>query len=141
LGRVLKRCLQKDPERRWQSAQDLAAELEWIAEGMPGGMEIGAEQSKPRRRILPIAAAVLLTLASITLTAVWFRLREVQPPSWIGTQLGGRTVALGPRVSPDGQMVAFQTLVDGQTQAAVMKPESGNWSILTHQKQAGFLGD
>src|SRR5260370_39253088 len=30
LDRVLKRCLEKDPENRWQSARDLKAEMEWI---------------------------------------------------------------------------------------------------------------
>jgi serine/threonine-protein kinase len=33
LGRVVKRCLAKDPDGRWQSAADLADELKWIAEG------------------------------------------------------------------------------------------------------------
>src|SRR5579864_270816 len=32
LDRVLKRCLEKDPENRWQSARDLKNELEWIAQ-------------------------------------------------------------------------------------------------------------
>src|ERR1700758_1113326 len=32
LGRVVKKCLAKDPDERWQSASDLAAELNWIAE-------------------------------------------------------------------------------------------------------------
>ena len=33
LDRVLKRCLAKDPDDRWQNAGDLASELGWIAEG------------------------------------------------------------------------------------------------------------
>src|SRR5262245_39004487 len=32
LDRVVKKCLAKDPEDRWQSAGDLSSELEWIAE-------------------------------------------------------------------------------------------------------------
>src|SRR6202043_2180367 len=32
LDRLLKRCLEKDPENRWQSARDLKTELEWIAQ-------------------------------------------------------------------------------------------------------------
>src|SRR5262245_36899715 len=32
LDRVLRRCLAKDPELRWQSASDLKTQLEWIAE-------------------------------------------------------------------------------------------------------------
>src|SRR5712672_1031738 len=33
LERVVKTCLAKDPDTRWQSAQDLKLQLEWIAEG------------------------------------------------------------------------------------------------------------
>ena len=33
LDRVVKKCLAKDPEERWQSASDVADELKWIAEG------------------------------------------------------------------------------------------------------------
>src|SRR6202049_1894803 len=32
LGRVVKRCLAKDPDDRWQTARDLEVELKWIAE-------------------------------------------------------------------------------------------------------------
>src|SRR6202790_2685156 len=33
LDRVVKRCLAKEPDDRWQSANDLTNELKWIAEG------------------------------------------------------------------------------------------------------------
>jgi eukaryotic-like serine/threonine-protein kinase len=33
LDRVVKTCLVKDPDERWQAASDLARELKWIAEG------------------------------------------------------------------------------------------------------------
>ena len=33
LDRVLKKCLAKDPNERWQTARDLKDELEWIASG------------------------------------------------------------------------------------------------------------
>src|ERR1700730_620533 len=39
LDRVVKRCLVKDPDDRWQSARDLEQELKWIADG---GAQIGA---------------------------------------------------------------------------------------------------
>ena len=32
LKRLIRRCLAKDPEDRWQTARDMAAELKWIAE-------------------------------------------------------------------------------------------------------------
>src|ERR1700674_3511926 len=36
LDRVLRKCLAKDPDNRWQSARDLKDELEWIAESSGG---------------------------------------------------------------------------------------------------------
>jgi hypothetical protein len=41
LDHAIRRCLAKEPERRWQSAGDLARELEWVAEG---GSQAGAAQ-------------------------------------------------------------------------------------------------
>ena len=38
LDRVVKRCLAKEPEKRWQDASDLCDELKWIAEG---GSQVG----------------------------------------------------------------------------------------------------
>jgi serine/threonine protein kinase len=37
LDRVLKRCLEKDRENRWQNARDLKAELEWIEQSPSEG--------------------------------------------------------------------------------------------------------
>jgi serine/threonine protein kinase len=31
LDRLVRTCLNKDPDQRWQSAHDIALELEWIA--------------------------------------------------------------------------------------------------------------
>ena len=33
LDRVVKKCLAKEPDERWQTARDLCDELKWIAEG------------------------------------------------------------------------------------------------------------
>src|SRR5262249_55620564 len=37
LDRVVRTCLAKDPEDRWQSAHDVGNELKWIAEGSQAG--------------------------------------------------------------------------------------------------------
>ena len=43
LERTVKKCLAKDPDERWQNASDLAAELQWIAEGGTGAAEASVE--------------------------------------------------------------------------------------------------
>jgi serine/threonine protein kinase len=32
LDHVVKKCLEKDPDDRWQSAHDVASELRWIGD-------------------------------------------------------------------------------------------------------------
>jgi eukaryotic-like serine/threonine-protein kinase len=73
LERVVKRCLAKDPDDRWQSASDLASELKWIAEG--GGHDL-ARQEKPVGRFTVsrfgwIAGALCLLLALLLGIAWW----------------------------------------------------------------------
>ena len=74
LDRVVKTCLAKDPEDRWQAARDLHRELKWIAEA---GEQVGVPTSTfpvPRppgwRRMLPLAG-VLVAGSFITGLAFW----------------------------------------------------------------------
>jgi eukaryotic-like serine/threonine-protein kinase len=133
---ALRRALAKDPDERWQSARDLAGVLELA------GAASASENARPATRI-PAWALVgfaALALASIA-AAFWFSQRKPEERFWTGESLGGPAQALGPRVSPDGQTIAFQAMVDGQAQVAVMKPQSGNWAVLTHQKDLGQIRD
>ena len=49
LERLIRRCLAKDPEDRWQTARDMAAELQWIAEEAPHNIPAAATTRRPRR--------------------------------------------------------------------------------------------
>src|SRR5580700_658802 len=63
LERVVKKCLAKDPDERWQSASDLATELNWIIEG--GGHTAGAGHSgdgKKTREALAWLVSGILTV-------------------------------------------------------------------------------
>jgi serine/threonine protein kinase/WD40 repeat protein len=75
LDRLLKRCLEKDPENRWQNARDLKAELEWIAQ-TPS--DVSAPPSFTRQR-LPLAWIAVAVLALITATASWIAYRATRP--------------------------------------------------------------
>src|SRR6185295_5575125 len=63
LDRVVRKCLAKDPDERWQSVGDLRSELEWVAQG-------GAASATPRtaggtrgRRLAAWAIAALAAVA------------------------------------------------------------------------------
>ncbi len=49
LDRVVKTCLAKDPEERWQSAGDVAKELKWVAEGSVGAISPIVAGGRKRR--------------------------------------------------------------------------------------------
>jgi serine/threonine protein kinase/Tol biopolymer transport system component len=74
LDRVLKRCLEKDPENRWQNARDLKTELEWIAQA-PSEVRI-APSSARNEKLVWIAVAVLALVAA---GASWIAYRATRP--------------------------------------------------------------
>src|SRR5579863_179558 len=64
LDRVVKKCLAKDPDDRWQSASDLASELNWM---LAGGSQAGVPapaivRQTPRQRAIWTGAALALIL-------------------------------------------------------------------------------
>ena len=72
----------------------------------------------------------------------WFRTRQTDAPApiWKGNLLvGPMTRVMAPRSSPDGQALAFLTIVSGRSQVAVMKPSSGDWTVLTKRGDAGSV--
>ena len=120
LDRVVRTCLAKDPEERFQTVHDLKLQLQWIAEG---GTQLGvpapvAHRRKNRER-LAWASGVILAL----LVAGGFLARErmqraevlqfvVMPPE--KTNFNFRGLAGPPVLSPDGKLVAFVATVQGQ---------------------------
>ena len=66
LDRVVKRCLAKDPDDRWQSARDLMLELKWVAEGAPDRSGGADWTSTTPREHIAWGLASLLLLGSIS---------------------------------------------------------------------------
>jgi serine/threonine-protein kinase len=69
LNRLVRRCLEKDPQRRFSSANDLASNLEAVLEARaPAGEGDSKRVLLPRRLILQVGGSVVSVAA---LTAVW----------------------------------------------------------------------
>ena len=141
---VVERCLAKDPAERYDSTRDLYRELklarERLSEGNASGPQLAMVQPaihRSRWRVWGALALAALAIAAVSFGATRLLWPTPQPPSWTGTMLGGSEMALNPRLSPDGHLLAFEAMVDGLTQVAVMKPESGNWSVLTRDRDHG----
>jgi len=137
LKRIAEHCLDKNPDRRFQSSHDLAFALQAPTSSGPQAVRV---LPSPWRR-LGITAAGALAIAAVSIVVSHLLWNTPQPLSWTGFLLGGPEMALNPRPSPDGHLLAFEAMVDGLTQVAVMKPESANWSILTRDRSRGQVGN
>jgi DNA-binding winged helix-turn-helix (wHTH) protein len=91
-----------------------------------------------RTRAKTLGAAILALVAVIAAVR-WERWRSAEPPAWSGTPLGTSVNASYPRIAPDGQMLAFRAIIDGEWQLAVMKPDTANWTVLTHGRNRGAV--
>jgi serine/threonine protein kinase/Tol biopolymer transport system component len=106
LDRVVRTCLAKEKDERWQSAHDVAVELRWVLEAQPDVAK--AKQS----RVAWIAAALLL-LAAIGATVAWWRARsapsdEQEVRSYIlPPENAAFNLQAPPELSPDGKRVVF----------------------------------
>jgi len=138
---VVHHCLEKEPENRFQSARDLAFALSAMSQGSGGSsIQTNVAPALPapspwRKRGVMTAGALLLIVIGVT--GGQFLLRTPAALEWSGEILGGPEMALDPRLSPDGSLLAFEAMDDGLSQVAVMKPETGNWSMLTHNRKGG----
>jgi Tol biopolymer transport system component len=117
LERIVSRCLAKDPEDRWQSARDVAAELQWVSQG---GSKVGLPAVvSVRRRIrehIAWAACAVALLTAAGFAVAWAR-RAPEPAPVVRFALPmPATVqnASPPIVSPDGRHIVFAADADGR---------------------------
>ena len=148
LERVVRRCLVKDPENRWQNTSDLASELRWIAEA--GGTPVTAAGSEAvakgrRRELLYGALAVIFLLAAIISAVSYWRLAraparaiiaEITPPGKV--RFNSSVVGGEPALSPDGRALAFSAADEsGKTMLWVRSLDSLAARVLPGTEGAG----
>ena len=126
LERVVQRCLEKDPNDRWQSAQDLAAELQWIEQSLrqpdSGGAPVLAPAASRRWMFTAAGARARGRCLSHAVPGRPLRTargsRDAAPPIHSRVRLpegvslagwGSPVIAL----SPDGRLLAFVGMKNG----------------------------
>jgi Tol biopolymer transport system component len=139
LDRVLKRCLAKDPDQRFQTARDLKAALYWAME-QPSGTR-GATSSR-RRWIRRAAALIPATIAG------WAVLHFREPradervfrvpinPPEDGRFIFGLTGGIA--LSPDGRTAAFVASGGGKTGLWVRRLDATDARLLVAGDVVGF---
>ena len=124
LDHVVKTCLTKDPDGRWQTAGDVGRHLKWITEGGSQPSVTSSVTVAPQRagwrHAVPIAAASAAMAALIGSVAVWSLMRP-EPPTLqrfvITTPPDGPLVPsvsyADVAISPDGTHVVYVSSVGG----------------------------
>ena len=141
LDRIVRRCMEKAPEQRFQSASDLAFAIDALSGPLSAATPAaqGGTAAAPRRiGALVAAGAVALALIAGAAAGLWWHARQdARGPVWSGERLTSSGIAYGPRISPDGRTLAFISLEGTQSQVAIMHPGSPNWTVLTHDSGRG----
>ena len=123
LDRLVRTCLAKDPNDRWQTMRDLKRELRWLAQAGGDADEPPETASVPAggpalagwRLALGVVAPALIVVA----VAWTLKPAPAPPPAGVerfvievgeGQELGGRLA-----LSPDGRRLVYLVLEDGTT--------------------------
>jgi len=124
LDHVVRKCLEKDADERWQSAHDVAEELRWIAQaGSQAGVASSIAVRRKTRESLAWTLAALCAAAAIALGVALVRSRAHAPTAFRASLPPPQGTALVPydelglALSGDGRSLAFVALArDGSKQ-------------------------
>jgi Tol biopolymer transport system component len=114
IDRIVRKCLAKDPDRRWQTAADLKDELQWVVQAKPGLPESATATARwPGIKAAALAAGVIALLTA-GMSIAWLARPAVPPPAAVtrftitrppGT---GTSVFDSVAISRDGRRFVFQ---------------------------------
>jgi eukaryotic-like serine/threonine-protein kinase len=149
LERVIKKCLAKDPDERWQSASDLASELAWIAQSTSSASQAGVPipvlgKSRHRQTLAWVVAAVAV-LTAIAFASAYFvsqkpervlRAQILAPDKLRFNFIGDNSGPLA--ISPNGDRMVFSATNEDKTQLYVRAQDSLSVQPLPGTEGAAF---
>jgi serine/threonine protein kinase len=144
LEHVVRKCLAKDPDERWQSASDLAGELTWIAQSRSQASAPAAVA--PSRSHSPFlwSVGLLAALCALALGALYLRTSPplesravcstILPPEKATFAFLGENGSAA--LSPDGRSLAFIARTESGAQIFVRSLDSYNARPLPGTEEA-----
>jgi TolB protein len=143
LGRIVRHCLQKDPDRRYQTAKGLRNELQELREDVLGQAILPKPATPPATTLRILAhhwqwpAAAMLILLAVVLSnwrpsstlPPWSSMQVTTDPGWESE----------PALSPDGTLVAYAADWDGEVDVWITEAAGGAVLRLTSDRAADRL--
>lgn len=131
LEHVIRRCMEKDPEDRWQSAHDIRTQLEWIAEaGSQAGIAAPLLLRRKNRERLAWTLHPLTALVAAALTWGIIQMRQeapqmihtaIPPPPKTSFQFIHGAMA----ISPDNTRIAYVAQAENGKRMLWIRPLHG----------------
>ncbi|MCJ7755025.1 MAG: serine/threonine-protein kinase, partial [Thermoanaerobaculales bacterium] len=135
LGRVIRRCLAKDPDRRYQTALDLRNELEELKSEFDSGVLAGGPEKAPTHRGRNVRGLLLLgAVAAVAIVAVGTktsRQNEEKPPTVFHSRSITSTIGQEADInwSPESEFIAFGQVRSGSFDV-VVQPVAGGEAVV-----------
>ncbi|MGK2859861.1 MAG: protein kinase domain-containing protein [Thermoanaerobaculia bacterium] len=147
LERIIHTALEKNPDERWQTAQDIARQLRWISES-----SLTSEHAAPaKQRRIPLAAIVLATAVvaglvgwaatrfatGSTATPLTARLHFALPPE---IRYRGHTELNSFSLSPDGRTIVFTAATGSRSPSSLYLRELDSYEVRKLEGTDGAIG-
>ena len=111
VDRIIRRCLEKNPDQRFQSAKDMAFALEALSGSSTAQRQLAAAAAPKRRWLVPALAAVAV-LAIVAAVVLALRPRVSGPTAITQVTFRYGYIRMA-RFAPDGQGVIYGAMWDG----------------------------
>jgi eukaryotic-like serine/threonine-protein kinase len=119
LDHVAQRCLEKDPDVRWQTAHDLVVQLRWVADGGDALFAAARARQKREKRVLAVVAAVVFLL-TVAASQVFVYLGDSVPTEAFQFRVPVAGLSTSDiSISPDGRLLALVAKPNTQESSAL----------------------
>jgi serine/threonine protein kinase/Tol biopolymer transport system component len=127
LDYVIRTCLAKNSDDRFQTAHDLKLQLNWLSQSSGAAFQLPLSKLRPRRYVGVIAGSVLLALVVMTFLLLF----KMSPDRAPGTPLGSIRFTIALPLS--------QELAADATQALALSPDGKHLAYVAAEKGVSHL--